>query len=99
MMTASQPVLDLLGKGASLEEFARYAAQQMIALAMEAEISAAIEQYQHIKTSDGKAAVVRNGYLPERTITTTAGPLSVKVPRSRSTVPSIKPFVSALIPR
>jgi hypothetical protein len=34
MMTASQPVLELLGKGASLEEFARYAAQQMIALAM-----------------------------------------------------------------
>ncbi|NTW54685.1 MAG: hypothetical protein HGB15_07990, partial [Chlorobaculum sp.] len=27
------------------------------------------------------------------------GPLTVKVPRNRSLVPSIKPFVSALIPK
>jgi hypothetical protein len=62
MLTESPSILELLGKGASLEKFARYAAQQMIALAMEAEIAAAIEQYQFIKTSDGKAAVVRTGY-------------------------------------
>ena len=99
MITESPSILELLGKGATLEEFARHAAQQMIALAMEAEITTAMEQYQHIRTPEGKAAVVRNGYLPERSITTTAGPIAVRVPRNRSSVPTIKPFVSALIPR
>lgn len=65
----------------------------MTALAMEAEIRVAIEQYLHIKTSDAIAAVVRNGDFPERTITTTAGPMVVNVPRSRSSVPTIKPIV------
>jgi transposase-like protein len=99
MLTETPSVLELLGKGVSLEELARLAAQQLIALAMEAEITASMEPYQQIKTPDGKAAVVRNGYLPERTIISTAGPLTVKVPRNRSFVPSIKPFASALIPK
>jgi putative transposase len=80
MLTETPSVLELLGKGVSLEELARLAAQQLIALAMEAEITASMEPYQQIKTPDGKAAVVRNGYLPERTIISTAGPLTVKVP-------------------
>jgi len=71
----------------------------MIALAMEAEIKAFMEQYKDITNPEGKAVMVRNGYLPERKITTTAGPVSVKVPRSRATVNSLTPFVSALIPR
>ncbi len=57
MITESPSILELLGKGTSLEELARYAAQQMIALAMEAEITAAMEPYRHIKTPGGKAAV------------------------------------------
>jgi len=32
-------------------------------------------------------------------ITTSAGPIAVKVPRSRSSYDSLKPFVSALIPK
>ncbi|NTW54913.1 MAG: hypothetical protein HGB15_09210, partial [Chlorobaculum sp.] len=51
-----------------------------------------MEPYRQIKTADGKAAVLRNGYLPEQTIISTVGPLTVKVPRNRSLVPSIKPF-------
>ena len=98
MQTETPSVLELLSKGVSLEELARLAAQQLIALAMEAEITVSMEQYRHIKTPNGKA-VVRNGYLPERTIISTAGPLTVKVPRNRSLVPSIKPFASALIPK
>ncbi|NTV66658.1 MAG: hypothetical protein HGB06_03070 [Chlorobaculum sp.] len=34
MNIESPSILELLGKGASLEEFARYAAQRIIALAM-----------------------------------------------------------------
>jgi hypothetical protein len=36
-----------LNKGATFEEFARHAAKQMIALAMESEIIAVIEPYQN----------------------------------------------------
>lgn len=68
-------------------------------MAIEAEITAFMEQHQHIKTAEGKASMVRNGYLPERMITTSAGPIAVKVPRSRSSNESLKPFVSALIPK
>jgi SH3-like domain-containing protein len=59
MIIESPSILELLGKGATFEAFTRYAAQQMIALAMEAEITAVIKQYQHIKRPNGKAAVVR----------------------------------------
>lgn len=99
MKPENPTVQELLGKGACLEEFARHAAQRMIAHAMEAEVTMFMEKHRHIRTQEGKAAVVRNGYLPERTITTSAGPIAVKVPRSRSSIPSIKPFVSALIPK
>ncbi len=99
MLTETSSILELPGKGAGFEALARFAAQQLIALAMGAEISASMEPYRQIKTADGKAAVVRNGYLPERTISSTVGPLTVKVPRNRSLMPTIKPFVSALIPK
>ncbi len=99
MLKETSSILELPGKGAGLEALARLAAQQLIALAMEAEITTSIEPYRQIKTAVGKAAVVRNGYLSERTISSTVGPLTVKVPRNRSLVPSIKPFVSALIPK
>lgn len=54
MITESPSILELPGKGASPEKFARYAGQQMIALAMKAEITVAIEQYQHLKTPEAK---------------------------------------------
>ena len=71
----------------------------MLAMALEAEIQAFIEHYSSIKNAQGKATVIHNGYLPERTITTSEGTISVKVPRSRSTVSNLKPFLSALIPK
>ena len=86
-------------KHPTLEEIIRAGAQQMIAMAVEAEVKAYVEQFAHITTPEGKAAMVRNGYLPERSITTSAGPISVRVPRTRASVEPLKPFVSALIPR
>lgn len=67
----------------TLEEIIRAGAQKMIAMAIEAEVKAYVEQFQHITTPEGKATMVRNGYLPERSITTSAGPISVRVPRPR----------------
>ena len=88
-----------VGTALNLEEIARLGAKQMIALALEAEINAYMEQHQQVKTPDGKAVMVRNGYHQERMITTSAGPIAIKVPRSRSSHDSLKPFVSALIPK
>jgi hypothetical protein len=51
----------------------------MIAMAVEAEVKASMEQFEQITTPEGKAAMVRNGYLPKRFITTSAGPVSVQV--------------------
>jgi putative transposase len=79
----------------TLEEIIRAGAQQMIAMAVEAEVKAYVEQFAHITTPEGKAAMVRNGYLPERSITTSAGPISVRVPRTRASVETLKPFISA----
>ena len=99
MTTETSILQGLLAQQPNLEEIARAGAQHMIAIAMEAEIRLFMKQYEEITNPEGKAVMVRNGYLPERKITTSAGPVSVKVPRSRATVNSLKPFVSALIPR
>ncbi len=99
MITATSILQGFLTQQPNLEEIARAGAQHMIAMAMEAEIRAFMEPFENITNSEGKAVMVRNGYLPERKITTSAGPISVKVPRSRATVNSLKPFVSALIPK
>ena len=99
MTTETSILQGLLAQQPNLEEIARAGAQHMIAMAMEAEIRLFMKQYEEITNPEGKAVMVRNGYLPERKITTSAGPESVKVPRSRATVNSLKPFVSALIPR
>ncbi|MEX3629832.1 MAG: IS256 family transposase, partial [Burkholderia sp.] len=38
-------------------------------------LAAMREQYSNVKTMDGRRAVVRNGYLPEREIVTAVGPV------------------------
>lgn len=51
----------------SLDEIARIGAQQMLRLALEAEIAAFLEAMQHRKLEDGRAAIVRNGTHKPRT--------------------------------
>ena len=95
MKTEHIGVPEMMNGQLNLEELVRLGAQRMLAIALEAEVTAFIEQHQHIRTPEGKAVMVRNGYLPERMITTSAGPVSIRVPRSRSSS-ALKPFVSAL---
>ncbi len=66
-----------------LTELLRTGARQLIAQAVEAELTEFLGQFQGVKSLDGRAAVVRNGYLPEREIRTGVGPVAVKVPRVR----------------
>jgi putative transposase len=82
----------------SLEELARHGAREMIRQALEAEINGFTASYQHVVTKEGKQAIVRNGYLPERDIQTAAGPMRVRVPKVRDRSGSGIKFNSRLAP-
>jgi len=56
----------------------------LIQQAIEAELEEMLEQYSRIRDEQGRRAVVRNGYHPEREILTGIGPVEVKVPKVRS---------------
>ena len=56
-----------------LQEVLREGARKMLAAAIEAEIAIFIEQHSALQTDEGKAVVVRNGYLPQRPIQTGLG--------------------------
>ncbi|WKD51675.1 hypothetical protein M8T91_11020 [Microbulbifer spongiae] len=62
-----------------LTELLRRGAQELLQKAVEAELSTFMEEFQSRRLGDGRAAVVRNGYLPERDIQTGISP--VKVPK------------------
>ena len=64
---------------------------------MESELESLLLQYRSNKV-DGKSAVIRNGYLPERTIKTGIGSVKVKVPKVRDRSGSGVKFNSELIP-
>ncbi|MFC1585992.1 IS256 family transposase [Fibrobacterota bacterium] len=83
----------------SLEETVKIGAQRMLAAAIESEIKAYMSQYTGLLAADGRQAVVRNGNLPARTISSCYGPVEVVVPRSRSRVKDVEPFSSTLIPK
>ena len=67
----------------ALTDLLRGGAQKLIAAAVEEELSALLREYQDKRLLDGKAAVVRNGYLPERSVQTGVGPVKVKIPKVR----------------
>jgi putative transposase len=73
-------------------------ARQLIAQAVESELHELMEQYSDRRTEDGKAAVVRNGYLPERDLQTGLGPVKVKIPKVRARTGEPVTFRSALVP-
>lgn len=81
-----------------LTEYLRNGAQQMICKAVEIELAEFMSQYVDRLLPDGKAAVVRNGYQPEREIQTGIGPVPVKIPKVRSKDGEPVTFHSALVP-
>jgi len=81
-----------------LQQVLKQGAQQLLAKAIESEVQLLLETHNTLITDDGKAGLVRNGYLPERTIQTGLGDIAVKVPKVRDrTGHSIK-FNSSLVP-
>lgn len=81
-----------------LQELLREGARKMLATAIEVEINAFIESHSSLKTEDGKPAVVRNGYLPERTIQTGLGDIDVKIPKVRDRNQQGIKFNSKIVP-
>ncbi|WP_245874090.1 transposase, partial [Alkalispirochaeta sphaeroplastigenens] len=75
----------------------------MLQRALESEIDSHLRQYDDLLTNDGKKAVVRNGYGPQRSILTGIGSVSLRRPRvdEREAVqqnPNHKRFSSSILP-
>lgn len=92
-------VTALKEKELSLDEVALVGAQEMIRIALEAELNAHFAGLSHIKTGDGRPALVRNGYNPTRDITIGQGQISVGVPRTRKRTESVENYSSAIVPK
>ena len=66
-----------------LTDLIRSVAQEAIQQTVEHELQLFLERLEELKLENGKQQVVRNGYHPERKISTGVGVLKAKVPRVR----------------
>ncbi len=85
------PTQDALG------ELLKTGARQLLAQAVEAELAELLSRHAD-RLVDGKQAVVRNGYLPNRTIQTGLGEVPVKIPKVRDRSGQGVKFNSKLVP-
>jgi putative transposase len=81
-----------------LTELLRNGARELIRQAIESELMSLLSEHEHLKLLDGRLALVRNGYLPERTIQTGIGDASIQVPKIRDRSGSGIHFISQLLP-
>ena len=94
-------VIELAGREAGndpLSELLRTGAERLIYQAVEAELETLLAEHADRRTEDGKAGVVRNGYLPARKLQTGLGPVTVRIPKVRSKTGEPVTFRSALVP-
>ncbi len=82
----------------ALTEVLREGAWRMLAQTVEAEVAAFVAAHEHIRDGEGRRLVIRNGYLPERTIQCGLGDIAVKAPRVRDRSGSGIRFTSAILP-
>ncbi|QCS47959.1 hypothetical protein FEK30_00380 (plasmid) [Picosynechococcus sp. PCC 11901] len=82
----------------TLTEILRKGACQLIAQAVEEELQNFLAQYKDQRDKQGRKMVVRNGYLPERSVITGIGEVQVKVPKVRDRSGSGIKFNSLLLP-
>ena len=83
-----------------LTEILRDGAKRLLAEAIQAEVADWIGSHAHIKDVTGHRQVVRNGYLPERTIQTGLGDIQVQQPRVHDRRPADQrvEFTSSILP-
>ena len=83
-----------------LSDILRQGAQKMLSQAIEAEVQEWIEQRAEHRDEYGRQQVVRNGFLPERSLLTGIGEVPVQQPRVRDRRPpdQREKFASAILP-
>ena len=84
--------------GLTLDVLVKRGARQVIQQAIESELAELLSSCSNVLTLQGKQAVVRNGFLPEREVLTAAGPIVVKVPKVRDRSGSGIKFNSSIVP-
>jgi transposase-like protein len=86
-----------------LTEVLRHGARTLLAQAIEAEVATFLATHADLVDDTGRRRLVRNGFLPERTIQTGIGAVPVRQPRVRDRgvgAPHAKiRFTSAILPR
>lgn len=87
-LTAEDPLTAVLRQGA----------QRLVAQAIEVEVAILLAQYADQRDGQGRQAIVRNGYLPERDVQTGIGAVRVQVPRVRDRSGAGIRFHSGLLP-
>ena len=85
-------------KKSLLEEIIREGARKLLQTAVEQEVTTYIEMFKELKDEGGRRLVVRHGFLPERSLLTGIGPVTVKQPRIRDKREG-ESFTSAILPR
>lgn len=81
----------------NLEDLIRSGVREMLASALEAEVSEYIEKFKTQVDEHGHRQVVRHGYGKPRTVTTTVGNVSLRAPRVNDKRDGEK-FVSKILP-
>jgi putative transposase len=83
-----------------LTEVIRQGAKQLLSQAIETEVTEWIERHKEHQDAQGRQQVVRNGFLPARTILTGIGPVDVKQPRVHDRRPKeeAEKFSSQILP-
>ena len=84
--------------GDPLQDVLRDGARRLLAQAIDAEVDELLTQHADRRTAEGRAGVVRNGYLPERQVLTGIGPIDVRIPKVRANVGEAVTFRSKLVP-
>jgi len=80
-----------------LEETLKEGARRLLQQAIENEVEEYIGTHKELKRADGRQQITRNGYLPQRSIQTGLGSISVKQPRVRYHE-GREAFTSAILP-
>jgi putative transposase len=81
----------------ALTEVLREGARTLLAQAIEAEVAEFLTRHGDQRDAAGRLRLVRNGYLPERTIQTGVGAVPVQAPRVRDRAGELR-FSSAILP-
>jgi transposase-like protein len=86
-----------------LTEVLRHGARRLLAQAIEAEVATFLASHADLVDEAGRRRLVRNGFLPERTIQTGIGEVPVRQPRVRDRGPAAADarirFTSSILPR